>query len=141
MNQKKQTEIDRLVAWLLVVLWMGVIFAFSNQAHSGEITGHYFGSFNVLVRKCGHLSEYAVLLFLLRRALLRTACGGIYDFAVPYALCVLYAATDEYHQSFVAGRSSSPSDVAVDSVGALIGFILIKAWVKLDRRKIGIGKD
>jgi VanZ family protein len=123
----------KLIAWFCVVAWMGLIFAFSNQAHSGEITGHYLGSFNVLVRKCGHMSEYAMLFFLLRRALLCTVDGGIYFFVAPFVLCVLYAISDEFHQSFVAGRSSSASDVLIDSLGALIGFGLVKLWLRLHK--------
>jgi|ERR1700722_1754510 VanZ family protein len=134
MTLQTSTLKSKLIAWFSVLAWMGVIFAFSNQAHSGEITGHYLGSFNVIVRKCGHMSEYAVLFLLLRRALLCTVDGGIYYFLAPFALSVIYAISDEFHQSFVAGRSSSASDVAIDALGALIGFGLLKLWLRLVKR-------
>jgi VanZ family protein len=133
MSVKVITLKMKCIAWLGVVIWMGVIFAFSNQAHSGEITGQYLGPFNVVVRKTGHLSEYAILFFLLRRAFLCTVHGGISSFVMPFAVAVLFAISDEYHQSFVAGRSSSASDVVVDSIGALIGFGLIRLWLRFSK--------
>lgn len=118
---------SRLVAWLCVCLWMAVIFAFSNQAHSGEITGQYLGPSNILVRKCAHMFEYGVLFLLARRAFGMTELpfngrSGIW----PLLLAVLYAASDEFHQSFVPGRSATPFDVAVDSCGAAIAWLAVR---------------
>ena len=48
-------------------------------------------------------------------------------FALGYAFSVLYAATDEFHQLFVEGRSGSLFDVGVDAAGALLG--VAAAWV------------
>jgi len=45
---------------------MAVIFAFSNQANSGELTEHVLGDMNVPIRKCAHMFEYAVLFWLTR---------------------------------------------------------------------------
>lgn len=125
----------KITAWLAVLVWMGVIFAFSHQAHSGAITERYLGAFNVAVRKAGHVSEYAVLFVLLRRALLCTVDGAYYEFLVPLLLSILYAISDEYHQSFVAGRSSSPADVVVDSGGALLGYAAVRLWIRLSRQR------
>lgn len=45
---------------------------------------------------------------------------------LAWVLAILYAVTDEYHQSFVAGRSSSVWDVLVfDNLGALISILLV----------------
>ena len=66
-----------------------------------------------MLRKGAHVTEYAMLALLLVRALGRE---------VPaFALGVLYAASDEFHQSFVRGRHAAPLDVAIDAVGVLIG--------------------
>ena len=95
--------------WLPVLLWAGVIFAFSAvpSLNSG------LGGWDYVLRKLAHLTEYAVLAALLIRA------TGSYAWA--FGLAVAYAATDEVHQLFVRGRHGSPIDVGIDAVGALIG--------------------
>lgn len=124
------------VAWMLVFIWMSVIFAFSNQAHSGTFTEHYLGGLNVPVRKFAHLCEYAILALFMRNALestfLRLRDNSLLSGALTFAGCLFYALSDEWHQSMVPGRSATISDVAVDTTGALIGlcvFVLIRTIV------------
>jgi VanZ family protein len=102
-----------LTHWLPVVLWAALIFALSSipSLSSG------LGSWDLALRKGAHLTEYAILGLLLSRALLRE---------VPaLALGVLYAVSDELHQSFVRGRHAAPLDVAIDAIGVVIG---VTAW-------------
>jgi len=101
-----------LTLWLPVVLWAGVIFALSSIPSLG--TG--LGTWDLVLRKAAHVTEYAVLAVLLVRALGREAPA--------LALGVLYAASDEVHQAFVPGRHASPVDVAIDTVGLLIGMLV-----------------
>lgn len=106
--------------------------------------------FHFVVRKGAHILAYLVLAVLVRFALkdlrICTACmqstdGSVCLRTVPkakertsskltstwrqaviaFAICVLYAASDEVHQLFVPGRSGQVSDVGIDAVGALIG--------------------
>jgi VanZ family protein len=102
-----------LTHWVPVLLWAGLIFALSSIPHLG--TG--LGTWDLILRKCAHMTEYAVLAFLLARACEREAPA--------LALGILYAASDELHQAFVRGRHASPIDVAIDTVGLLIGLL---AW-------------
>jgi VanZ family protein len=95
--------------WAPVVLWAGVIFALSSIPHLG--TG--LGTWDTVLRKCAHATEYAILALLLLRA------TGSYVAAWP--LAVAYAVTDEVHQMFVRGRHGSPVDVAIDAAGAALG--------------------
>ncbi len=107
--------------WLLVILWMVVIFLFSHQPYSGAVTETYFGNFNVLVRKMAHLIEYALLYFFCQRAFLLS--GGYfrrYSICWAFGLSFIYALTDEWHQSFVPGRSATVQDVLVDGLGMLL---------------------
>jgi VanZ family protein len=100
-------------AWLPVVLWAAVIFALSSIPHLG--TG--LGTWDTVLRKGAHVTEYAILGLLLLRATGRE---------VPaFLLGVAYAITDEFHQHFVSGRHSSPIDVAIDSTGVLIGIVVL----------------
>lgn len=48
---------------------------------------------------------------------------------VPWLLAVLYAATDEIHQTFVPGRSGRVTDVLIDAAGAAVG-VLVMAWLR-----------
>jgi VanZ family protein len=99
--------------WLPVLVWAAVIFAFSSVPSLG--TG--LGTWDLVLRKLAHATEYAILGALLLRAL-----GAV---APAFLLGVAYAASDELHQHFVAGRHASPVDVAIDAAGVAIG---IAAW-------------
>ena len=79
------------------------------------------------VRKVGHLSEYAILAILFWRAL-RHGTGWqtkmSMSFIAAWFVCAVFAVTDEFHQSFVPSRTSSPIDVMIDIWGALIGLVM-----------------
>ena len=108
-----------LSLWLPVLAWALVIFAFSSVPHLGTDLGVW----DTILRKLAHTTEYAVLGALLVRALGRPGPA--------FALGVLYAASDELHQTFVPGRHGSPVDVAIDSVGIALG---IAAWWRFGGR-------
>src|SRR5438067_11029547 len=86
--------------------------------------------FHLLVRKAGHLTEYAILATLAARAFR----GASHDllrrhwFWVSLLLAMVYALTDEWHQSFVPSRTASIYDSWIDSVGALIALTII--WLR-----------
>jgi VanZ family protein len=117
--QAATTGRSRLSTWLPVVVWAGVIFAFSSVPSLG--TG--LGTWDLVLRKLAHLSEYALLGLLLARAVRRPWAA--------LALAAGYAATDEVHQTFVEGRHGAPLDVAIDTLGALAGIVL---WTRWSRR-------
>ena len=99
--------------WAPVVAWAAVIFAVSSiPSLSTEL-----GVWDLVLRKLAHIVEYAVLGFLLARAVPELPALG---------LGVLYAASDELHQSFVDGRRGAPEDVAVDAVGVLVGVLVFR---------------
>lgn len=126
-NDGKRASWSCLQAWLVVFLWMLVIFAFSQQPHSGQVTAKVFGPYNIAVRKIAHVSEFAVLAVLLWRAWTKTLLkGGIGRFCniASLAISALYALTDEWHQTFVPGRSACLSDAAIDTGGALLGLLV-----------------
>jgi VanZ family protein len=114
--------------WLPLLIWMQIIFLFSSQAHSGAITACYFGSWNVPVRKFGHLSEYFILAILGYRAF--AYAGGVFSkkkWISAFMLCALYAFSDEWHQSFVPGRSAGLSDALLDIFGSSLA-LCFKFW-------------
>ena len=106
--------------WLPVLVWAGVIFALSSVPSLG--TG--LGTWDYVLRKGAHMTEYAILAVLLVRA-----TGWL---AWAFALAVAYAGSDEIHQTFVRGRHGAPLDVAIDAVGVLAGLAAIRRLRAVD---------
>jgi VanZ family protein len=106
--------VTRVSAWLPVVVWAAVIFTLSAIPDLG--TG--LGTWDTILRKGAHTTEYAILGALLLRALGREAAAFLGG--------VAYAVTDEIHQHFVGGRHASPVDVAIDSAGVLLGILVLQ---------------
>ena len=139
----------RNAAWALCALWMAVIFAMSAMTGkaSGETSGALarfiaalvslfsgtLGSIDLeyVIRKGAHLTEYAVLFVLYRRALRLSGARKIGLLAL--GLTAAYAATDELHQYFVPGRAATALDVMIDTCGALIAWGLTAAVEKTHR--------
>jgi VanZ family protein len=117
-------EADRFLrCWLPVIVWAGVIFALSSIPSLD--TG--LGTWDTVLRKCAHLTEYAVLGLLLARALGRELPALVIGIA--------YAASDELHQHFVAGRHASPVDVAIDAAGLAAGIAVLRLVAAAGRRE------
>lgn len=79
-----------------------------------------------LVRKCAHVSEYFLLAIAVSFPLYVYGVHGIWLMLLAGLICVGFAYSDEYHQSFVAGRSPSQRDVMIDSIGVFIGIIIVR---------------
>jgi hypothetical protein len=83
-------------------------------------------SFDFVLRKLAHVSIFAALWLAVARAL---------DWRRPVVtsvICLLYAISDEVHQSFVADRVGSGVDVAIDSLGFTLAAL---AWARAARRR------
>lgn len=99
--------------WLPALLMMALIFGFSSIP-SKEMPS--FGAFDFSVKKFGHAFGYGLLALAYQRGL-----GGKRPW-LAWLMAVAFAATDEFHQSFVPGRNASPWDVLFfDNIGALAG--------------------
>ena len=101
--------------WLPVFLWAGVIFALSSIS---QITVAEFFLWDFAAKKVAHLAEYAVLYALFLRATEK-------NWVLSFFLTMIYAATDEIHQSFVPGRNAAVYDLAFDFSGAAISAYVI----------------
>jgi len=139
-----------------VILWMAVIFVASSDAFSVPRTSRILGpllrwifpgaseeflsGWIFLIRKAAHAWEYALLSVLCWRALRQPKWGDPRPWAwnpawKAWLLATAYAATDEWHQSFVPSRGAAVGDVAIDSAGALLGILLIFGVGLWRRRK------
>jgi VanZ family protein len=76
---------------------------------------------DLLVKKAGHMMGYGVLMVLCYRA--------VGNWRKALATTILYACSDEFHQTFVPSRHGSILDVGVDTAGAVLGFALYQ-WVQ-----------
>ncbi|MED5494332.1 MAG: VanZ family protein [Verrucomicrobiota bacterium] len=136
--------------WVWVAVWMGVIFLFSTDTFSGAQTSRFIGPIlkwfasditddsiarvQLVVRKIAHVVEYAMLSMLICRALAKRLAKPLplRSLGQGVLLWIVYAAFDEWHQSWTDERFGSPIDVGIDSVGAILGAAFF-AW--LSRRK------
>jgi VanZ family protein len=136
--------------WWPVVAWMSLIFFFSTDLFSGANTSSFLAPFlsslfpaitadqiatiHLALRKLGHWSEYFILAGLLTRALGKEfpSQTRIARWVWCVLLTTLYAASDEWHQSFVPSRTASLADVTIDSFGAICGAL----WFSRRRRTL-----
>lgn len=108
------------------LLWMGSIYALSAQPSLPSAPEPLI---DLLLKKGAHMAGYAVLMVLVWRALANTQLakrlGQPMGLVVAWTVTVLYAVSDEVHQTFVPGRSGRALDVLIDACGALlVGVIL-----------------
>jgi VanZ family protein len=111
-----------LRAWWPALVMIAAIFAFSSIPLSDMPV---FGGWDMIVKKGGHAFGYGLLAV----AFWRGFEWKERLFWLPLLLAVLYAATDEFHQSFVPGRHPSPVDVGIDAIGSSI-VLALWAWIR-----------
>jgi len=140
--------------WLPLLIWFGVMFVGSTNLMSSEHTSRYIVPFLlwlkpgispntmwiilVAVRKCAHVTEYAILAFLLWRSLrsfpaLRTK--STMCFGAVLLGCALFATSDEFHQTFVKSRTPSVRDVCLDIAGAFVGLLIGASFTHGDPKR------
>lgn len=136
-----------LNGWLPVLVWMVVIFGASADSHSYQHSSRIIepllrwlfphmsplqvAQIHHIFRKCCHLAVYAVLGFLVFRALHYSA-NPLPAWSWPRVggallIVFLYASSDEFHQRFVPTRTPLFSDVLIDTTGGALGMFV--AWV------------
>ena len=81
---------------------------------------------NFITRKLAHMTEYFALAVAVSFPLYVYGLHGFLLMLVAGIICVGFSCGDEYHQSFVAGRSPAVKDVCIDSFGVFWGIILVR---------------
>ncbi len=109
----------RLDPWAPPLAVMALIFVFSSlpDLSSG------LGTVDLVGRKLIHAAEYGLLAWLWLRAL-RTVATERAAVLAAAAITIAYAASDEFHQTFVSGRNGSPVDVLIDAIGVAVALVL-----------------
>ena len=156
----------RIIYLILLVLWMGVIFYFSSQNSESstkqsdvvinngiirtikifnknitdkEEANIYIKLFYV-VRKNAHIFEYFILGLLSFLFINTYDMKVIKKYCIVLLFCFLYACSDEFHQSFIMGRTSSVKDVFIDTFGVLVALIIIYLIYVIKNKKIVYNK-
>ena len=130
----------------ITIIWMIIIFIFSNQPASAssnssnslikntivrvyklfnsnaseEDVAKIVEKYNYPVRKTAHFLEYLILGVLV---LFTMKAYNIKNIYIMLLICFLYACTDEFHQLFIEGRSGNIKDVLIDTLGSLTGIL------------------
>jgi VanZ family protein len=131
--------------WGPVILWMSLIFGASGEHGSFRqssriiapllhwlfpgLSDDFIYGVVLAVRKCAHLSEYGILVLLVWRALRKPVRGDTRpwqwsDAAEALWFAVVYATTDEFHQTFIPSREGCLRDVCIDTAGAMTALVL-----------------
>lgn len=134
----------KLIKLTLVILWMILIFCFSNQKAedssklsdglivkvanvfvdnnlSNEKKEIILNKYTTLVRKTAHFGIYLILGILVINLLIEYDINIKYLILISLVICLLYSISDEFHQLFIEGRSAEVRDCLIDIAGSLVG--------------------
>ena len=126
----------RLFRWLPMLLWMAAIFFISAQP-SQELPN--LGSWDLFSKKLLHFIAYAILATLalwgIDRGKQLAPSKEWGPFLLAFLITLLYAMSDEYHQTFVPSRHGMAWDVLIDSCGGIAALFLIwwRKRIKLEQ--------
>lgn len=147
MKKSKKSHIKigiSIFKWTLVIVWMMIIFSFSNDPavvsdgksnfaldvvnSIGIDLNSTFGELsNFIIRKAAHFMEYFILYVLIFNAL-RNKISVKKALYISLLITFLYACSDEIHQVFVPGREGRFRDVLIDTSGGIFGLLLISSY-------------
>jgi VanZ family protein len=138
--------------WLPVLFCMAFIFWMSTETFSSEytlslleivirslvpeISTQGLDSIHTVIRKAGHVVEYFILGLLLFRSF-RGGSISSWNWRWPFfavIVVVLWAASDEFHQSFVSTRTASVVDVGMDIAGGIFAQFVGALWHRYRRK-------
>lgn len=139
---------QKIILIILLIIWMITVFCFSNQ--QGETSGGTSGKvikailkiftkdvseekiqkLQLPIRKLAHFTIFAIGGVLAIMMLNQYNIPLIQKIMYSQLIITIYAATDEFHQKFIPGRTASIWDVLIDSAGALTAILIISLFIK-----------
>jgi VanZ family protein len=138
--------------WWPAIVWAVMISVFSTGLFKSDNTSHviipilrFFLShasaetldfLHHIIRKSAHLTEYFIFSMLILRGI-RAGQKGLHLrwILVTVLIVACYAALDEYHQSFVPGRTAAVGDVLIDTTGGIAAQIVASLFVLLGKAR------
>ena len=148
-----------IIGFILTIIWMVIIFLFSSRS-SAELDvknsfivnvlknifypkfdtfhpnkqEHVLSNISFFVSKSAHYIEYAILAFFLFFTFAFIKKYGI-RYSSIIIISLLYAISDEYHQTFSSGRTPRVQDVCIDTLGAITMVLFIEFILTIYRYK------
>lgn len=133
----------KIIKLLLIVIWLLVIFLFSNQDGStstsltnGILEKYLFfvdsDIFFMIIRKMAHITEYFILGILVLNFINEFKVDK--KIIISILICFILASFDEFHQLFIPDRTGRLLDVFIDMIGASLG-ILILSLIKNHKKQ------
>ena len=139
---------SKFLKLLILILWMGIIFCFSNQPNSGQVTHDIIEEtittvktdtlidiINFVIRKSAHITEYFILTILFVSLYKEYTNNKNKIIIISIISCFLYACTDEIHQLFIIGRTGQFIDVLIDTFGGLLFIIPYYIYINKENSK------
>ena len=144
----KIEKLDKILSIILAILWMGVIYSFSNQngdesqnlsdkftiklvntkskitkkEYSKKEKQDIVNKYSFIIRKTAHFTVYLILGLLVYNMLYKFNLNKM--MIISIIICVLYATSDEVHQYFISERAFRILDILIDTCGSIIGILL-----------------
>ena len=133
----------KIIKLLFIIIWLLVIFLFSNQDGStstsltnGILEKYLFfvdsDIFFMIIRKMAHITEYFILGILVLNFINEFKIDK--KIIVSILICFILASFDEFHQLFIPDRTGRLLDVFIDMIGASLG-ILILSLIKNHKKQ------
>lgn len=120
LSTKTSTAVGRMV--------VNAVSHLTNQEYTEEEIEQRASAIDGIVRKSAHMTEYAVLALLVSIPLVVYGVKGRTLFWLTFLITAFYASSDEFHQTFVRGRSGSFKDVLIDCVGIAAYVAILKIF-------------
>ena len=142
-------KIFRIIVLLLLIGTFFIIFRFSSQNGTQskgistkvtevilEKSSKYnqldnkekkkvFNRANAVIRKIAHFSIYTLVGLLLMGIMTRTKLKDKRRILITVVIGIIYATLDEFHQSFSPGRTPKITDIYIDTLGVILGILLV----------------
>ena len=152
MKLKEQGKVQKIISIILLIIWCGLIFYFSNQkglvseGSSNFIIDFLNNGLNLLnfnidlyevehisfiIRKSAHMFLYFVLYLLFYYVMYQFKISKRWYITILF--CFFYAVSDEVHQLFIPNRSCQITDILVDLMGSILASLIIKIKLKIKK--------
>ena len=121
------TPFRRAARFVAVLAWCALIYAASDRP---DLRVSDDDALDFVLRKTAHVFVFGVLVVLIERALHGEGWSWRRSVPAAWLATFAYAISDEWHQTFVAGRSGQASDVAFDMLGATLAAAVLVLFVR-----------
>lgn len=150
-------NITRIILAILLLGTFYIIFGFSGQDGeessglsrketefitdnifqlSNESKIHCIDQLEYIIRKLAHFSIYTVVGILLMGFVSTYEIEKIKKIYISIVVGIIYATSDEIHQAFIPDRSARLTDVIIDTMGIVLGIIIVLIFMKLVYKRI-----